>query len=191
MKKVLPEIAPKITACFARHDASFDRQNVFAHGRCDYGRIALERPYRRRQKCAQRKAGLKIRKNWRKTSPSRRSNIRYSSRRPAKISFLIANARFRSKAIRGRICNMHMRARGRSLRKAKEQNVAAKLDLNAAPSELSRLLHRFPEVVERAAQNTNRIWSRIIFCRSRAGFNSWYAQEQILDGTPAAPHKLR
>jgi arginyl-tRNA synthetase len=83
----------------------------------------------------------------------------------------------------------HARARG-IVRKAEEQGVFALIDENAKPSELARVLHRFPEAVEYAARELepHLLTNYILDVASR--FNSWYAEEQILDGTPAAAHKV-
>ena len=83
----------------------------------------------------------------------------------------------------------HARTRA-ILGKAKEQHVAAKLDPNAEPNELSRLLHRFPEIVERAAEQYEPHILTTYLLEIASAFNSWYANEQILDGTAAAAHKV-
>ncbi len=74
--------------------------------------------------------------------------------------------------------------------KAKEQGVEAKIDENLASDDLARMLHRFPEIVEYAASlyEPHIVTSYLLEIASR--FNSWYAQEQILDGTPKAAHKV-
>jgi arginyl-tRNA synthetase len=76
------------------------------------------------------------------------------------------------------------------LEKAREQNVTAKVDVDAATDELTRILHRFPEIVEYATSlyEPHLLTSYLLEVASR--FNSWYAQEQILDGTPKAAHKV-
>lgn len=82
-------------------------------------------------------------------------------------------------------------ARAQQIRaKASAEGVAPKLDASLAPSDLTRLVHRFPEIVEYASglREPHIITNYLI--ELAATFNSWYAQEQILDGTPAAPHKL-
>lgn len=72
--------------------------------------------------------------------------------------------------------------------KAREQKVAAKLD--ATVDDLARLLHRFPEIVNRAAalREPHVVTNYLIEVASH--FNRWYAHEQILDGTPQAAHKV-
>ncbi len=74
--------------------------------------------------------------------------------------------------------------------KAKEQNVVAKIEVNADPDELVRLLHRFPEIVEYATSlyEPHIVANYLLDVASR--FNSWYAQVHILDGTPEAAHKV-
>lgn len=74
--------------------------------------------------------------------------------------------------------------------KAKEQKVKAKVDAGAEPLELSRLLHRFPEAVEYAARELEPHLLTNYLLEFASTFNRWYANEQILDGTPAAAHKV-
>jgi arginyl-tRNA synthetase len=83
----------------------------------------------------------------------------------------------------------HARTRA-ILEKAKEQNVAPQIDVNVAPNELSRLLHRFPEIVERAAELYEPHILTTYLLEIASAFNSWYANEQILDGTSAAAQKV-
>jgi arginyl-tRNA synthetase len=83
----------------------------------------------------------------------------------------------------------HARASG-IVEKAKGQGVAARADEGAAPSELSRLVHRFPEIVEYAASEREPHLLTNYLLALAGSFNSWYAQEHILDGTPAAAHKV-
>lgn len=76
------------------------------------------------------------------------------------------------------------------LAKAKDEGVVAKLETHTPAQEVVRLVHRFPEIVARAAQMRE---PHILtnFLTSFAGaFNSWYAEEQILDGTEKAAHKV-
>ena len=75
------------------------------------------------------------------------------------------------------------------LEKAKEQGVEPKLD-ESASADLSRLLRRFPEMVERAAGDYEPHYVTNYLLQIASEFNRWYAQEQILDGTPAAAHKV-
>jgi arginyl-tRNA synthetase len=74
--------------------------------------------------------------------------------------------------------------------RAKAEGVAAAVDANAAPSEVSRLVHRFPEIVEHAAALMEPHVVATYLITLAGAFNSWYAQEQIVDGTPAAAHKV-
>ena len=55
---------------------------------------------------------------------------------------------------------------------------------------LVRILHRFPEIVEYAARELEPHISAQYLLHLASAFNSWYGQEQILDGTPAAAHKV-
>ncbi len=76
------------------------------------------------------------------------------------------------------------------LAKAADAGVIAAVDEAMAPNEVSRLLHRFPHVVAFAASQMESHLLTTYLTELASAFNSWYAQEQILDGTPAAPHKL-
>ncbi len=75
------------------------------------------------------------------------------------------------------------------LSKAHEQGIKPVIDKDALPSEVTRLLHRFPEVVEKASALLESHIVTQYLTHLASSFNSWYAQEQILDGTPAAAHK--
>ena len=74
--------------------------------------------------------------------------------------------------------------------KAKEQNIADMIYHISEPNELERILYRFPEIVEYAASlyEPHILTSYLLDIASR--FNSWYAQEQILDGTANAARKV-
>lgn len=61
---------------------------------------------------------------------------------------------------------------------------------NTEPSELARLVHRFPEVVEYASTLYEPHVLTTYLVQLASAFNSWYGNEQILDGTPAAAHKV-
>lgn len=74
--------------------------------------------------------------------------------------------------------------------KAEEQGVKAQLDASAEADELSRLVHRFPEAVEYAASLLEPHLLTNYLLALAGAFNSWYAQVHILDGTPAAAHKV-
>lgn len=74
--------------------------------------------------------------------------------------------------------------------RAKSDGVDAILDTHAAATDISRLIHRFPEVIEKATALYEPHVLTGYLIELAAGFNSWYAQEQILDGTSAAAHKV-
>ncbi len=74
--------------------------------------------------------------------------------------------------------------------KAKEQNVDAKVDSDAKPMELSRLLHRFPEAMEYAAGEMEPHLLTNYLLEFASSFNRWYANEQILDGSANSSHKV-
>ena len=74
--------------------------------------------------------------------------------------------------------------------KAKEQNVVQKIDAHVASDNLTRLLHRFPEIVEYAASLREPHVLTSYLLEIASAFNSWYAQVHILDGTPEAAHKV-
>lgn len=76
------------------------------------------------------------------------------------------------------------------VQKAKEQGVEGKVDTEATPTDLSRLLHRFPEAVEYAAGELEPHLLTNYLLEFAASFNRWYANEQILDGTSQAAHKV-
>jgi len=76
--------------------------------------------------------------------------------------------------------------------KAKAENITGEFDAtiygSKGPQEVARLLHRFPEIVAYAAGEPHLLVNYLL--PLAAAFNSWYAQEQILDGTPEAAHKV-
>ena len=74
--------------------------------------------------------------------------------------------------------------------KAREQNVSSIVDANIEPNDLTRLLQRFPEAVEYAASHNEPHLLTNYLLEFAAAFNRWYANELILDGTPAASHKI-
>jgi arginyl-tRNA synthetase len=74
--------------------------------------------------------------------------------------------------------------------RAERDGVVMAVDARVAPTELTRLIHRFPEVVEQAAALMEPHIVTTYLTQLAAAYNSWYAQEQILDGTPAAAHKV-
>jgi len=73
--------------------------------------------------------------------------------------------------------------------KAKEANVEAQFDPSQS-SDLARLVFRFYETVLRAQEELEPHYVANYLITVASAFNSWYAQEQILDGTSAAAHKV-
>lgn len=76
------------------------------------------------------------------------------------------------------------------LERAAAEGVAAQLNVNAEAGEVMRLMCRFPEVVAHSSHELEPHYVAQYLLQLAAAFNSWYAQEHILDGTPAAAHKL-
>ncbi len=77
------------------------------------------------------------------------------------------------------------------LRKAKEAGVASDAHgQHGTPTSLERLLSRFPEIVERAAQELEPHHVAQYLTTLSSEFNSWYASTKVLDGTSAASYKL-
>src|SRR3989344_1658285 len=83
----------------------------------------------------------------------------------------------------------HARAQ-QIVEKAKEQDVVASVDAKAQPDDLTRLLHRFPEIVEYATSLREPHVLTSYLLEIASAFNRWYAQVHILDGTPASAHKV-
>lgn len=94
----------------------------------------------------------------------------------------------------------HARAHG-VVEKANSQGLILKIpqgqtfeistfEISDAAHMLSRLLHRFPEAVEYAAGELEPHLLTNYLLEFASTFNRWYANEQILDGTPAAAHKV-
>ncbi len=76
------------------------------------------------------------------------------------------------------------------LAKATESGVVAEVNKQLIPDDVTKLLPHFPEIVERAAQEYEPHLVTTYLIELAAAFNSWYGREQILDGTPAAAHKV-
>lgn len=77
------------------------------------------------------------------------------------------------------------------LEKAKTEGVTLKTEQALLKvTELERLLYRFPEVVAHAQEDREPHYIASYVTEVSAVFNSWYAQEKILDGTDGAPYKL-
>lgn len=64
----------------------------------------------------------------------------------------------------------------------------ARNGLSVSPVE--RLLYRFPSVVERAAQEYEPHYVATYLAELAGAYNSWYAQEQVLDGSESESYKL-
>ena len=73
--------------------------------------------------------------------------------------------------------------------KAREAGIASSF-ADEPVSVVERHLYRFPEVVARAAAELEPHHIATYLIDLSGYFNSWYAQEQILDGTPRAAHKV-
>lgn len=76
------------------------------------------------------------------------------------------------------------------LTKASEAGVKGVFDAQIDAAELSRLVFRFHEVVRRAERELEPHHVATYLIAVASAFNAWYAQEQILDGTDAAAHKV-
>jgi arginyl-tRNA synthetase len=74
--------------------------------------------------------------------------------------------------------------------RARNEGIHMQVDATIAPTEVTRLVHRFPEIVEQAAALMEPHIVTTYLIELASAYNSWYAQEQILDGTPAAAHKV-
>jgi arginyl-tRNA synthetase len=77
------------------------------------------------------------------------------------------------------------------LEKAREAGIEP--DTSAAPAEaveLEQLLHRFPEVVERATLEYEPHHVATYLTQLASAFNRWYAQEKIVDERPEAPYRV-
>ena len=75
------------------------------------------------------------------------------------------------------------------IERAKLSGIKPQVDTNAELNDVSRLLIRFPEIVEDASRLLEPHFLTNFLIALAGAFNSWYAQEQILDGTASAPHK--
>ncbi len=74
--------------------------------------------------------------------------------------------------------------------RARSEGIQPQVNESVASSVVVRLVHRFPEVVEQAASLLEPHIVTTYLTELASTYNSWYAQEQILDGTPAAAHKV-
>lgn len=57
-------------------------------------------------------------------------------------------------------------------------------------TELERMLHRFPQIVERACREHEPHYVTTYLVELASVWNSWYAVEKILDGTPRVGYRL-
>jgi len=73
--------------------------------------------------------------------------------------------------------------------KAAAENIQMNND-NVQKSDLARLLTRFPEIAARSAKEYEPHYVTNYVTELASTFNSWYAQEQILDGTEKAGAKV-
>ncbi|MFZ2886578.1 MAG: arginine--tRNA ligase [Minisyncoccia bacterium] len=76
------------------------------------------------------------------------------------------------------------------MEKAHEQKVKGKFDASQPASDLARLVYRFYETVVHAQEELEPHIVANYLIQVASAFNSWYAKEQILDGTDAAAHKV-
>jgi arginyl-tRNA synthetase len=74
--------------------------------------------------------------------------------------------------------------------KADEAGVKGVFDPAQPASDLARLIFRFYETVLRAQEELEPHHVANYLVAVASAFNSWYAKEHILDGTPAAAHKV-
>jgi len=74
--------------------------------------------------------------------------------------------------------------------KAKEAGIVPSFHPEAEVPELARLVFRFYDTVLRAQEELEPHHVANYLISVAAAFNSWYAQEHILDSTPAAAHKV-
>lgn len=83
----------------------------------------------------------------------------------------------------------HARAK-QVVERARAESITPKLELNAEPNDVSRLVTRFPEVALYAANELEPHLLVNYLIALAGAFNSWYAQVHILDGSKDAPHKV-
>lgn len=74
--------------------------------------------------------------------------------------------------------------------RARSEGIIGKLELNAEPNDVARLVTRFPEVVLYSAKELEPHLLTNFLIELASAFNSWYAQVHILDGSKDAPHKV-
>jgi len=76
------------------------------------------------------------------------------------------------------------------LNKAEEEGIKMNTDVMKEVNEVSRILYRFSEIVEHSTKEYEPHHVTTFLTTLASAFNSWYAQEQILDGTKDASHKV-
>ncbi len=76
------------------------------------------------------------------------------------------------------------------IEKAQVVGIVSKFDTTATASDLVRITNRFADIVVRAQEELEPHLVATYLIQLAAAFNSWYAQEQILDGTEKAAHKV-
>jgi arginyl-tRNA synthetase len=76
------------------------------------------------------------------------------------------------------------------IERAKSEGISPKADESADFGEAGRLLVRFPDIVQEATALMEPHVLTTYLTALASAFNSWYGREQILDGTPAAAHKI-
>ena len=76
------------------------------------------------------------------------------------------------------------------VQRAASEGVAPVVDPSVEPIELVRLMHRLPEIAARAAEAREPHFIANYLIAFAALFNRWYAQVHIVDGTAEAPHKV-
>ncbi len=76
------------------------------------------------------------------------------------------------------------------LERANTTGIKIELDPTAAPSELTRLLVRFPEIVARATVEYEPHYLATYLIAVAGAYNSWYSQVQILDQGAEEAHKV-
>jgi arginyl-tRNA synthetase len=76
------------------------------------------------------------------------------------------------------------------LERAHVAGIRAALNPAAAPTDLMRLLTRFPEIVARSAREYEPHYLATYLIEIASAYNSWYGQVQILDQSAEEPHKV-
>ncbi len=74
--------------------------------------------------------------------------------------------------------------------RAMNEGVAIRPLTDVAPTLLARHIHRFPEVIAHASEHMEPHAVTTYLIELAGTFNSWYAQEQIFDGSDTVGHKV-